>query len=457
MFALAEAASALGFRHQGADATVTGVTTDSRAIAPGDLFVALVGERFDGHDFVDRALAAGAVAALVSSPTRVQAPDARLLVAEDTRLALGALGAWWRGRFTMPVTGVTGSNGKTTVKEMLAAVLRAEAGPDAVLSTAGNLNNDIGVPLMLLRMRAHHRFAVIEMGMNHLGEISYLTRLARPGVAAISNAGTAHIGELGSRDNIARAKGEIFEGLPVEGIKVINADDHYSAYWRALAPGHRTVDFALDHDAAVTGVAEPADEGSLVTIKTPAGTATARLRVPGVHNVRNALCAAAAAHALGIAPVTIAAGLSAYEGTQGRLQRRSGPHGSVVIDDTYNANPDSMQAAIAWLAGLSGKRIFVMGDMGELGAESDDRHAEIGEIARERGIDCLFALGAASAGAVRTFGVRARHYDDVDSLVAALEAECDATTTVVIKGSRFMRMERVVARLVPDAATVGDH
>jgi UDP-N-acetylmuramoyl-tripeptide--D-alanyl-D-alanine ligase len=457
MFRLDEAAVALGWHRSGPDVVVRGVTTDSRSIEPGDLFVALAGERFDGHDFVDRALAAGAAAALVSATVRVKTAGAALLLTGDTRVALGALASWWRARFDLPLVGITGSNGKTTVKDMLAGILRAEAGAEAVLATAGNLNNDIGLPLMLLRLRARHRFAVIEMGMNHLGEIAYLARLARPAVAAINNAGTAHVGELGSRDNIARAKGEIFEGLRVEGVKVINADDRYGALWRSLAPGHRIVDFALDAPAAVTGTFELTDGGSLVTIATPDGAAVARLRVPGIHNVRNALCAAAAAHALGIAPVTIAAGLSAFEGTKGRLQRKAGPGGSVIIDDTYNANPDSMQAAITWLAGLPGKRIFVMGDMGELGAESDVRHVEIGEFARDHGLDALFALGEASAGAARAFGEGARHFEDPDALVAAIEPECDAATKVLVKGSRFMRMERIVARLAPDAATAGEH
>lgn len=457
MFTLAEATVVSGVIHRGPDSAVASVTTDSRTIARGDLFVALSGERFDGHDFVDQAFASGAAAAVVSDASKVRTANAPLLVVADTRLALGALAEWWRGRFDIPIAGVTGSNGKTTVKEMLAAVLRAEAGDEAVLATTGNLNNDIGVPLMLLRLRAAHRYAVIEMGMNHLGEISYLTRLTHPSVAAINNAGSAHIGELGSRDNIARAKGEIFEGLPVEGIKVINADDHYSAFWRGLAPGHRTIDFALDGKAAVTGTYELTAEGSLVTIDTPVGAAVARIRVPGVHNVRNALCAAATAHALGIAPVTIAAGLSAYRGTGGRLQRSIGVNGAAVVDDTYNANPDSMQAAIAWLASLPGKRILVMGDMGELGDEVAARHAEIGESAREHGIDALFALGTASAEAVRAFGKGAHHFSDLDPLVAAVSQASNATTTVLVKGSRFMRMERVVALLAPNAVRAGDH
>lgn len=457
MFRLAEAAAVPGIAHRGPDLAVTGVTTDSRSIARGDLFVALAGERFDGHDFVDQALAAGAAAALVSDPTKVKTAAAALLVAQDSRRALGALAEWWRSRFTIPIAGVTGSNGKTTVKEMLAAILCAEAGDDAVLATTGNLNNDIGVPLMLFRLREMHRYAVIEMGMNHLGEIAYLARLTHPAVAAINNAGSAHIGELGSRDNIARAKGEIFEGLPVEGIKVINADDHYAPFWRGLAPGHRTIDFALDHEAAVTGTYELTAEGSLVTIRTPVGSAVARIQVPGVHNVRNALCAAAVAHALGIAPVTMAAGLSAYHGTSGRLQRTVGVNGATIIDDTYNANPDSMQAAIVWLAGLPGKRIVVMGDMGELGDEAAARHAEIGQSAREHGIDALFALGEASAGAVEAFGKGARHFGDLDALVATVTDAADASTTVLVKGSRFMRMERVVARLAPQAASVGGH
>ncbi len=456
MFKLADAAAALHAERHGPDAQVSRVTTDSRAIRPGDLFVALAGERFDGQVFADQALAAGAAAVMVGDPEKVRRADASILVVPDTRKALGHLAAWWRGRHAPAVAAITGSNGKTTIKEMLASILRAHAGDAAVLATEGNLNNDIGVPLTLLRLTGAHRFAVIEMGMNHLGEIDYLTRLARPDVAAIGNAGTAHIGELGSRENIARAKGEIFSGLTADGIAVINADDAFADFWRGLAAAHRQVEFALDSaTATIRGRCEPGDEGSLLTFFTPAGNGVARLRVPGVHNVRNALCAVAVAHALGMSTNAIAAGLTRYRGVSGRLQRRTGPGGARVIDDTYNANPDSMKAAITWLSGIEGRRVFAMGDMGELGPAAAASHAEVGAFAREQGIDALFALGTDSVAAVAAFGAGASHFTDVEALSAALAATCDASTTVLVKGSRFMRMERVVASLATDMAATG--
>ncbi|MCA3133825.1 MAG: UDP-N-acetylmuramoyl-tripeptide--D-alanyl-D-alanine ligase [Rhodocyclaceae bacterium] len=451
MFRLSEAAAALGAAVRGPDVRVEAVGSDSRRVRAGELFVALRGERFDGHDYVDGALAAGAAAALVSDAARVRTAGAALLVVPDTGAALGALGAWWRSRMEAAITAVTGSNGKTTIKEMLAAILRVHAGAEAVLATEGNLNNHIGLPLVLLRLRARHRFAVLELGMNHLGEIAALTGLVRPQVAAIGNAGTAHIGELGSRDNIARAKGEIFEGLAAGGTCIINADDAYAAFWRRLAGGRPVLDFALDGPAAVTGRLSPQDPAALV-LRTPAGDTALRLQVPGMHNVRNALCAAACAVALGVAPSDIAAGLSGYRGTQGRLQRKPGPAGAVLVDDTYNANPDSMKAALDWLGGQPGRRVFVMGDMGELGADAPALHAEVGEHARVRGIHALLALGEAAAAAVSAFGAGARHFGSVEALAQAARDECAHGVTVLVKGSRFMRMERVVERLAPPVA-----
>ncbi|MFO1318549.1 MAG: UDP-N-acetylmuramoyl-tripeptide--D-alanyl-D-alanine ligase [Burkholderiales bacterium] len=457
MFRLSEAAAAIGAILVGADVEVDSVTTDSRGTAAGDLFVALRGERFDGHQFVKGALAAGASAALVSDRAAAGAEASPLLVVDDTRAALGRLAAWWRGRFSLTVAGVTGSNGKTTVKEMLAAILRVHAGEDAVLATQGNLNNDIGLPLMLLRLRSQHRFAVLEMGMNHLGEIRYLSGLARPDVAVINNAGVAHIGELGSRENIARAKGEIFEGLVAGGVRVLNADDDFIDYWRSLPGNASVIEFSLDHVADVSATCELDDAGSLVALRLPDGTATARVNLPGRHNVRNALAAAAVAHALRVPVTTIAEGLGRYEGTKGRLQRKAGPGGSLLVDDTYNANPDSMTAAIAWLARSSGKRVFVMGDMGELGPDAAHWHAEVGRFAREQRIDRFLAFGEASAAAVSAFGPDARHFQDLDALVAAVDAECAPGTTVLVKGSRFMRMERVVAQLLHEETTAGSH
>lgn len=452
MFRISEAAAALSCRREGEDAVVSRVTTDSRAIAPGDLFVALRGERFDGHRFVPDALRAGAVAAMVSDADAAGAGVAPLLVVPDTRLALGRLGAWWRSRFSLPVAGITGSNGKTSVKEMLTSILRVHAGGSSVLATEGNLNNDIGLPLTLLRLRDQHRFAVIEMGMNHLGEIRYLSGLARPTVALINNAGTAHIGELGSRDNIARAKAEIFEGVAEGGIRMFNGDDDYAAFWTGLTAGTPTITFGMDRTADVTATSELTEDGSVMTVNTPAGAVIIQLQVPGLHNVRNALAAAAAAFALGLPLATIAEGLSAYTGFKGRMQRRRRPDGCVVIDDTYNANPDSMKAAIAWLAQRPGRRILVMGDMGELGAASRCLHAEVGRCAREQGLDELLALGEASRDAADAFGAGARHFDDLGELVTFVEGRCGADATVLVKGSRFMRMERVVERLAPGAS-----
>jgi UDP-N-acetylmuramoyl-tripeptide--D-alanyl-D-alanine ligase len=453
------AAREIGAGRRGPGASFDGVTTDSRQVMHGDLFVALEGERFDGHDFVDQALELGAVAAMVSEPERVKHPHARLIIVDDTRIGLGQLASRWRARFRIQLLAITGSNGKTSVKEMAAGCLRAAAGDDAVLATAGNLNNDIGVPLMLLRLRSHHRYAVIEMGMNHLGEIAYLTRLAAPTVALVTNAGTAHIGELGSREAIAQAKGEIYQGLGENGIALINADDGFAGYWRSLTAGRRVVDFGLDQPAEVRGQWEAADGGSLITVTTAASSYRARLHVPGVHNVRNALAACAAAHALRIPWRAVARGLAEFEGAKGRLQSKPCRGGGVLIDDTYNANPDSARAAIAVLAAAAGTRILVLGDMGELGAEGRTLHEAVGSAAREAGIDRMLTLGELSEAAATAFGAGARHFHDVDELCAALEGMLGRDVTVLVKGSRFMRMERVAWRFIDGgpAAATGDH
>jgi len=447
MLDLASAAQAIFARRVGGNSEFMRVTTDSRDIRPGDLFVGIRGERFDGQQFAAQALAAGAVAAIVSEVPRNAAAGARFLVVADTRVALGQLAAFWRARFVMPLIAITGSNGKTTVKEMLAAILRQSAGENAVLATAGNLNNDIGMPLTLLQLRAQHRYAVVEMGMNHLGEIAYLSRLARPTAALINNAGTAHIGELGSTEAIARAKGEIFEGLGMSGTAIINSDDAFADYWRGLAKPRRVVDFGLDRNAAVSAHYELADAGSLVTIVTPENQFVATLNVPGLHNVKNALAAATAAFALGIEAKSIAAGIAAYRGMKGRLQRKRLSSGATLIDDTYNANPESMQAAIAVLAACAGRTVFVMGDMGELGDTAAAMHTAIGVFAKRSGVERLFALGDLSAAAVRGFGDGGDHFATIEDLVAAIKGVLARETTLLIKGSRFMRMERVVEAL----------
>jgi UDP-N-acetylmuramoyl-tripeptide--D-alanyl-D-alanine ligase len=438
MMGLQEAARASGGMAKG-DVGFGGVTTDSRAVNAGDLFVALVGERFDGHEYVAEALRRGAVAALVSRRVESE-PATPQIVVDDTRLALGRLAGHWRGRFALPVVALTGSNGKTTVKEMIASILAAHCGTrDAVLATEGNLNNDIGMPLTLLRLREHHRYAVIEMGMNHAGEIDYLTRIARPGVALVNNAQRAHVGLLGSLDAVAHAKGEIYSGLSQAGIAVVNADDPHAAYWKSVNSSRRVVTFGLTSAADVT--ATRGNGGHRFSL--PDATFSAALQVRGEHNLRNALAACAAAYALGIPARAMQAGLEAFGGVPGRLQRRVAASGAVVIDDTYNANPESVKAAISVLAAEPGRRLFVMGDMGELGGESGQMHAEVGEFARESGIDALMAMGEASRQAVQAFGRGATHFDELEPLIRAASREAERGATVLVKGSRFMRMERV--------------
>ena len=447
MLDAATAAIATRALHIGPNAVIDRVTTDSRDVRPGDLFIGIRGERFDGQAFADQALSAGAAAVMVNAGAQVLTPNACVIEVDDSKLALGKLAAFWRARFSSPLIAITGSNGKTTVKEMLASILRQVVGDSAVLATTGNLNNDIGMPLTLLRLDAAHRYAAIEMGMNHLGEISYLSSLARPTVALINNAGSAHIGELGSVDAIARAKAEIFDGLDEAGVAVLNSDDAFVDYWRSSVRGQRVVEFGLDRKAAVSARYELAVFASLITFRTPQAEFVATLGVPGLHNIKNALAAVACASALEIPSAAIIAGLAAYAGVKGRLQRKRHVSGALVIDDTYNANPESMKAAIAVLAAYPGRTFFVMGDMGELGSNAEAMHASIGEFAKQSGVHAMFALGEMSAAAVRSFGEGARHFSSVDELIGALSGGLEHGSTVLVKGSRFMRMERVVEAL----------
>ena len=449
MMRLTQAAQVLQITPRGDDVTFSSVSIDTRTLQHGALYIALRGQRYDGHDFVQHAMENGASAVMVDSTFLAAhadlARETPLLEVADTRLGLGQLAAAWRNRFDIPLAAVTGSNGKTTVKEMLAAILAVAAGDaDAVLATQGNLNNDIGLPLMLLRLRASHRFAVIEMGMNHLGEIDYLTRLASPTVALINNAQSAHIGELGSVENIARAKGEIFAGLRANGIAVINADDTFAAYWRELNTERVVMDFGLAPPAQVTGRYELLPASVRLEIQCPQQNIPVHLQVPGLHNVRNALAAATAALAMQVAPQAIAQGLNAFHGVHGRLQAKAALHGATLIDDTYNANPGSVHAAIDVLAQAPGEKILVLGDMGELGADALQLHAEVGRYAREKGIDTLFCLGDLSLHCAQAFGEGAGHYARIEELLADLENRLSPTVTVLVKGSRFMQMERVV-------------
>jgi UDP-N-acetylmuramoyl-tripeptide--D-alanyl-D-alanine ligase len=447
MTALA-ASNKLGARLIGSDANFIGVSIDSRTVAKDELFIAIKGENFDGHDYVEKAFARGASAALVSREVATASATPQIIVG-DTILAMGRLAQFWRSQFSIPVIALTGSNGKTTVKEMLRSILLSHVGAqesETILATAGNLNNHIGVPLMMMRLNHAHRYAVFEMGMNHLGEIDYLTRLVSPDVALIIMAGTAHIGELGSREAIAEAKGEIFTGLSSSGIAVVNMHDRFGSYWRELAGQRRVIGFGIDANDEVVGEFS----AQSLHIHHAGESVEAHLHVVGEHNQRNALAAAATAIALNIPLQTVREGLEDFEGVDGRLRAYSGHKDATIIDDTYNANPDSVRAAIDVLAAKPGKRYLVLGDMGELGADAPSMHADIGTYARHAELDGLFALGTLTEQTVIELGRDGWHFESPDDLLAELEKVLAPNVTVLVKGSRFMKMERVVEKLVPD-------
>jgi UDP-N-acetylmuramoyl-tripeptide--D-alanyl-D-alanine ligase len=447
MMSLTLAAEALHAPLIGRDATFTGVSTDTRTLASGDLFVALVGPNFDGHHFLPEAIAKGAAGAVLSRKLETPLPYVRV---EDTRKALGRLAGFWRGQFSIPVIAVTGSNGKTTVKEMIGAIL-AEAGRGCV--TRGNLNNDIGVPLTLLRLRAADRFAVVEMGMNHVGEITYLSRLAAPTIALITNAAEAHLAGIGSLDGIARAKGEIFSGLAPDGVAVINADDRYCDLWRELAAPRRCVTFGLDRPADFGARYQLDEHGSRVQLRTPDGDAHMHIAHIGKHNVLNALAAAAAAVSAGANLRDTVNGLQKLQAIAGRLELKPGISGARVIDDTYNANPGSLAAGLQVLKEAHGERVLVLGDMAELGEAGPDIHVRAGKLARELGINRVYGVGDMSALAVGSFGEGGKHFASAEALVDALIDIMHSGMVILVKGSRVMRMDRVVAGIVRRTAT----
>ena len=457
MMDTATAARIVDGRLVGAPVRFLRVTTDSRALAAGDLFVALKGERFDGHDFVPAALAQGAVAAMVAAD-RAPAFDGALIAVPDPLAALGQLAAHWRRQFALPVAVVVGSNGKTTVKEMLAGILREAYGTDGVLATAGNLNNAIGLPLTLLRLTAAHRAAAVELGMNHRGETRELAAIAQPTIVVVNNAQREHQEFMASVAEVAAEHADAVAALPGGGTAVINGDDPHAHVWRAAAAaaGARVVTFGFAPGATVHAQWTPRSDGSDVTIVTPAGEARIALAVPGRHMASNALAATAAALAAGAPAAAVAAGLAAFRAVPGRLVALRTPAGAVVLDDTYNANPDSMRAAIDVLAAAPGVRWLVMGDMGEVGAAGPAYHREIGGYARERGVARLFAHGTLAREAAAAFGAGATHYADAEALARDVVRDARAGVTVLVKGSRFMRMERVVAALA-GASTAGAH
>jgi len=425
------------------------VHSDTRTLQPGDLFVALRGERFDGNTFLTQARAAGAVAALCEDGTALRQSGLSGLVVSDSKLALGQLGAGWRARFGLPLIAVTGSNGKTTVTQMIASILR-DWKPQAMLATEGNLNNEIGVPLTLLRLRAQHQVAVLELGMNHPGEIAVLAGMARPTVALVNNAQREHQEFMASIEAVARENGAVIEALGSGGSAVFPADDAYSPLWHELAGARPQLTFAITPDSGAADVtcAAPVWDGGAwpVQAQTPAGPLAYTLRVAGLHNVKNSLAAAACALAAGVPLDSMARGLAAFEPVKGRSRALAvalAGHTLTLVDDSYNANPDSVRAAIDVLAGLPGPHLLVLGDMGEVGDEGPRFHAEVGAYARSQGIETLYALGEQCGQAVRHFG-GGRHFADVEALNAAVLALLPKVGSVLVKGSRFMRMERVV-------------
>ena len=435
--------------HGDASVRVARVHTDTRTLQPGDLFVALRGERFDAHDFLAQAKAAGAAAVMAEhSVDRSGLPG---LEVSDALPALQALAKGWRAGLMLPLIAVTGSNGKTTVTQMIAAILRAWVG-DAALATAGNLNNHIGVPLTLLRLRGQTRAAVVELGMNHPGEIAALAALAAPTVALVNNAQREHQEFMQSVQAVAQENGAVIGALPPTGCAVFPADDAFAALWQDLAGHRRVLRFGPGGEVQVQGRWD-ADHWR-ATLHAPVGDTAFALHIAGAHNLRNAAAAAAAALAAGAPLAAVQAGLAAFRPVAGRSAARSivwHAHAATLVDDSYNANPDSVRAAIDVLASLQGPHWLVLGDMGEVGDQGPAFHAEVGAYARERGLAALWCAGPQSAHAAQAFGNGARHFSDTPALLAAL-AEAPDAASVLVKGSRFMRMERVVEALAATRA-----
>jgi len=436
---LKQAAECMQGELQGDDRKFGGISTDTRTIRDGELFFALQGPNFDGRDYVRVASEAGAAGVVVSKPVDENITQ---IAVDDAKAALGRFGAAWRNAFDATVIGVTGSNGKTTLKELIAACLSRIA---PTLATHGNLNNDIGMPLMLARIDASHRYVVLEMGANHAGEIAYLTALASPDLVVITNAGAAHLEGFGSIDGVARAKGEILQGDKRPRVAVLNADDRYFDYWVNQVSDTRCISFGFAETADVRASnIEPAPNKTAFTLHIGDASTDVVLPLSGIHNVRNACAAAAVAHALDIGLDDIRAALESVNPVGGRLQPLRGINDATLFDDSYNANPLSVNAAAEFLASLPGEGWLVLGDMKELGDDAAELHREVGEAARTSGVNRLFAYGDLAASAAEGFGENASWYASLDALVDELCAGMSSDVTVLVKGSRSMRMERVV-------------
>lgn len=443
MMKLSQAAQILNAEHRGPDAEFQGVSTDSRKITQGQLYIALRGDKFDGHDFINKAVQAGAAAVIISRDEDCPVP---VLKVANTRQALAELARFHRQQFSIPFIAVTGSCGKTTTKTLLRSVF-AQAGP--VLASVSSFNNDIGVPLTLLELNLQHEYAVIEMGANHAGEIAFLTHLVHPDVAIITNAAAAHLEGFGSIEGVACAKGEIFQGLSSQGVAIINADDSHANFWRQLAGSRRVLSFGSENTADVMASHIHLNDMGQARFDLIIGgeSATVQLQLMGLHNVHNALAAAAAGHALGLNINLIQAGLNTAAAEKNRLVEQRSANGALIIDDSYNANPLSVLAAIRLLAQRSGERILVIGDMRELGEESLQYHQNAGLEAKNLGIEQLYCYGDHSRHAAQAFGKKAYFFADQTQLIQALKAQLSPEVTVLIKGSRSMQMDKVVTAL----------
>ena len=443
---LHDAAHAMEGQLVGRDRPFVGISSDSRTFNVDELFVALRGERFDGHDAIDDAVTKGAAAAVVSAQP-CQSHATPTIEVADTRRALGLLARSWRRRFAFPVIGITGSNGKTTTKEMTAAILRERG---AVLATRGNLNNDLGVPMTIFGMASAQCAAVLEMGANRPHDIAELVAIAEPTVAVVTMAAAAHLEGFGTLRGVAEAKGKIYSRLGARGVAVINADDEFAAYWRTTAADSQQVTFGIDQpaDFSATNITLGAiGTGVEFELRSPDGALPIRLRLDGVHNVYNALAAAAVSAAAGAELRDIQRGLAAVTPVHGRLEPRRGIHHAVIIDDTYNANPTSLAAGLAVLRASVGERWLVLGDMGELGAAEASAHRAAGDAARAAGVSRMFTLGARAQIAGAAFGAGAVHFSAPEDLIKTLLASVNAEVTLLIKGSRVMQLDRIVAAL----------
>lgn len=442
---LAEAANVMSGTLHGTDCNFAGVSIDTRTLDPSELFFALQGPNYDGSTFVSSAAKKRAAAAVLPATTDVHLPH---ITVDDTRLALGRLAFAWRKRMPAKIIGITGSNGKTTLKQMIANCLSLSG---ETLATHGNFNNDIGLPLMLLRLSQEHCYAAIEMGANHPGEIAYLTSLAEPEIVVITNVASAHLEGFGDLDGVARAKGEILQGQVAPIYAVLNADDPYFAYWSSLVPDETVISFAVDTtEASVFATDIQATYGDLIKFNLHIYEEEIPIRLPlaGLHNVQNACAAAAVLHGLGTDSKQIRQGLESVQPISGRLQQVEDITGLTVYDDSYNANPQSVIAAAEFLASQLGQKWLVLGDMGELGKDAAQLHKAVGRVARRLGIDRLLATGILSKNTVKTFGCGGQWYEDIDGLIEELRRSATKNTNILIKGSRFMHMERVVEALI---------